>query len=92
MSLDAVGMSNAADAGFTQSLSGGHRPGAPVRGVTCFFLNRLLHHLQDAQVVNRARPPGRGASFCKATKPPSRKRLRHRAAFAGVIPSSAAIY
>src|SRR5450759_3859917 len=30
MRLEAVGMPNAADAGFTQPHSGGHRPGAPV--------------------------------------------------------------
>src|SRR5690606_42112838 len=40
MRLEAVGMPNAADAGFTQPHSGGHRPGAPVRGVTWFLLSR----------------------------------------------------
>jgi len=69
---------------------------AMLRVLQCVALAGLLDVVSlmiDAtlrSLIVRPRP-GRGASLARASVPPARNRLRHRAAFSGVMPSSAAI-
>src|SRR5665213_1096207 len=91
MRLEAVGMPDTAYARLAQSGRSRHRAGAPMRGIggsACVVFS-ITSAVRASLMVRGL--PGRGASFSSPCMPPLRYRLRQRAAFSGVIRSSAAI-
>jgi len=77
--------------GFAHSRLFRHAASAPLRGVGGFARRGQLDNRRTLRFLIVRPRPGRRASVARASFPHSGNRFRHRAAFSGVMPSSAAI-
>src|SRR5882762_5752225 len=93
MWLEAVGMPDAAYAGFAQAHRGGHRPRTPVGRVVGLLPSSLINHSLHCGGADRASPSRPRGVFVQGGQPaiqkavaPSRRLLRCNTQFLGDLP------